>query len=72
MFLYTRRWRMQPFIVETKVTLKVVRTGVKRVLIYSKIENATLYSGNKGNFESGQNRSKACSYILEDRECNPF
>ena len=54
-------------VVETKVTLKVVRTGVKRVLIDSKIENAT---GNKGNFESGQNRSKACSYRLEDRECN--
>ena len=29
---------------ETKVTLKMVRTGVKRVLIYSKIENATLCS----------------------------
>ena len=29
---------------ETKVTLKVVRTRVKRVLIYSKIENAVLCS----------------------------
>ena len=29
-------------------------------------------SGNKGNFESGQNRSKAYSSILEDRECNPL
>ena len=29
---------------ETKVTLKVVRTGVNRVLIlYSEIENATLF-----------------------------
>ena len=64
--------------------MKVVRTGVKRVLIDSKIENATgnrskacsynskieNATGNKGNFESGQNRSKACSYRLEDRECN--
>ena len=25
-------------------------------------------SGNKSNFESGQNKSKACSYIVEDRE----
>ena len=31
-------------VVETKATLKVVRTGVKRVLIYSKIENATFCS----------------------------
>ena len=54
---------------ETKVTLKVVRTGIKRVLIYSKIDNAT---GNKGNFESGQNRNQACSYIHEDRKCNPL
>ena len=29
---------------ETKATLKVVRTRVKRVLIYSKIENAALWS----------------------------
>ena len=36
-------------VVQTEVTLKVVRTGVKLVLIY--------------NCESGQNRSKACSYI---------
>ena len=28
-------------------------------------------SGNKGNVESGQNKIKACSYILIDRECNP-
>ena len=27
-------------------------------------------SGNKGNFESGQNKIKTCSYILKDRECN--
>ena len=27
-------------------------------------------SGNKGNFERGQNKTKACSYILEDTECN--
>ena len=25
---------------------------------------------NEGNFESGQNKTKACSYALEDRECN--
>ena len=31
-------------VVKTKVTLKVARTGVKRALIYSKIENATLCS----------------------------
>ena len=29
-------------------------------------------SGNKGNFESGQNKIKACSYLLKDRECNPL
>ena len=29
-------------------------------------------SGIKGNFESGQNKSKACSYIFKDRECNPL
>ena len=29
-------------------------------------------SGDKGNFESGQNKRKACSYILEDRQCNPL
>ena len=28
--------------------------------------------GNKGNFESGQNKSKACSFILEDRELSPL
>ena len=72
MFLYTRRYRMQPFIVETKVTLKVVRTAVKRVLIYSKIQNATLYSGNKGHFESGQNSSKACSYYTQRYRMQPF
>ena len=27
---------------------------------------------NQRQFESGQNKSKACSYILDDRECNPF
>ena len=27
-------------------------------------------SGNKGNFESGQNKSKVCSYILKLRDCN--
>ena len=31
-------------VVEAKVTLKVVRTGVKRVLMYSKVENATFCS----------------------------
>ena len=31
-------------VVETKATLKVARTGVKRVLVYSKIENGTLCS----------------------------
>ena len=31
-------------VVETKATLKVVRTGVKRVLIYSMPENATFCS----------------------------
>ena len=30
-------------VVETKVTLKVVRTRVKRVLMYSKVENASMY-----------------------------
>ena len=29
-------------------------------------------SGNKGNFECGQNKIKTCSYILKDRECNPL
>ena len=29
-------------------------------------------SGNKDNCESGQNKSKACSYTLEDGECNPL
>ena len=28
--------------------------------------------GNKGNFESDQSKSKACSYILIDREYNPL
>ena len=28
--------------------------------------------GNKGNFESGQNNSKVCSYILKYRECTPL
>ena len=27
-------------------------------------------SENTGNFDSGQNKTKACSYILKDRECN--
>ena len=31
-------------VVETKATLKVVRTKVKRLVIYSKIENPTLCS----------------------------
>ena len=31
-------------VVETKATLKVVRTRLKRVLIYSKIDNATICS----------------------------
>ena len=48
---------------ETKPTLKVVRTRLKPVLIYSEIEN-----GNKANLESGQNKTKACSNILGDRE----
>ena len=42
-------------------TLKVVRARVKCVLIYSNIEN-------NGNFESGQSKSKVCSYILKHRE----
>ena len=46
-------------VVETKATLKVVRTRVKYVLIYCNI------------IESGQNKSKVCSYILGDRESNP-
>ena len=54
-------------VVETKPTLKVIRTRLKRVLIYSKIEDATLCY-----FESGQNKTKVCSYILKDRECNPL
>ena len=29
-------------------------------------------SGNKGNFESGQNKIKACSYIPKDRQCDPL
>ena len=29
-------------------------------------------SGNNGNFESGQNKSKVCSCKLKDRECNPL
>ena len=29
-------------------------------------------SANKGDFESGQNKSRTCSYIFIDRECNPF
>ena len=29
-------------------------------------------NGNKGNFESGQYTSKACSNILEDRESSPL
>ena len=29
-------------------------------------------SGNKGNFESGQTKSKVCSYFLADRECTPL
>ena len=29
-------------------------------------------SGNKGNFESGQNKMKACFCILKDRQCNPL
>ena len=28
-------------------------------------------SGNKGNFEGGQNKSNVYSYILKDRECTP-
>ena len=28
--------------------------------------------GNKGNFESGQNKRTVCSYILQDKECNPL
>ena len=50
-------------VVETKATLKVVRARVKCVLIYSKIENATLccYHGHR----------LVYSNILEDRECNP-
>ena len=63
--------------------MKVVGTRLKRVLIYSKIENATLqlvgtrlkrvliYSKIENVFESGGNKIKACSYILKDRECNP-
>ena len=38
---------MQPFIVETKTTLKVVRTGVKRVLIYSKTTLKVVRTGVK-------------------------
>ena len=40
------------------ITVKVVRTAVKLVLIY--------------NCESGQNKSKACSNIYENRQCNPL
>ena len=29
-------------------------------------------SGYKDNFDSGQNKIKACSYTLKDRECNPL
>ena len=29
-------------------------------------------SGIKGNFESGENKSKVCSYIFKGRECNPL
>ena len=28
--------------------------------------------GNKDNFESGQNKSKVCSDILQHRDCNPL
>ena len=57
---------------ETKVTLKVVRTGVKRVLRQLTLLRGRDGSGNKGNFEGGQNQNKTCSHILEDRECNPL
>ena len=29
-------------------------------------------SGNKGNFDGGQNKSKVCSNILRHRKCNPL
>ena len=71
-----------PYILEERECLKLVRTGEKRVLIYWKKENVWnwseqeksvfLYTGRKRMFETGQNKRKACSYILEERECNPL
>ena len=38
----------------------------------SRYIKGTQGSGNKGNFESGQNKSKVCSYIFKDGECSPL
>ena len=48
------------------------------LFVHTKEENTLLshFRGDTvvetGKFESGQNKSKVCSLVLEDRECNPL
>ena len=58
----------------TPFSLPTTRRGrvERRKICGKQIVKGKHGSGNKDNFESGQNKTKACSYILEDRECSPL
>ena len=53
-----------------RIILLLNQTAVSKV--FGRTLKERHVSGNKGNFESGQNKSEVCSFILKQRECTPL